>query len=366
MKKKICYTFSMKRFIAFFGVLSALTISIFSLGQKESPSKTGDIMEKSESNFQVNQGSVPARILSLVPSTTEIIFALEAQDSLVARTDFCNWPPETKNTPSVGGFDGKTISLERIVAYKPDLVCLADVMHNHLIQPLENLGIQVFMSDSQTMEDIYQEIFSLGSVLGRQKEAQALCDLIQAQLEEAKNLVASKTTGGQSAPQKVYWEVAASPYFSPGKDSFLTDLLAVLGLQNIFYDLPQSYPQVSEEGIIARQPDLIFFPDYNSLGLEAAQAIARRPGWQNLPAVRDGRIYPVDSDLFSRPGPRLGQMALDLAKLIVSQKLVLAEEGLSSQEELVLKPASFSSKSQPCLWTANLSIRGKPHLGANL
>lgn len=334
----------MKRFVAVFWVLSALTISIFSLGQKESPSKTEDSVAKSESNSQINQESAPVRILSLVPSTTEIIFALEAQGSLVARTDFCNWPPETKNTPSVGGFDGKTISLEKIIAYKPNLVCLADVMHNHLIQPLKNLGIQVFMSDSQTMEDIYQEICALGSILGRQKEAQNLCDLIEAQLEEAKNLVASQTAESQSAPQKVYWEVAASPYFSPGQESFLTDVLAILGLQNIFCDLPQSYPQVSEEGIVARQPDFIFFPDYNNLGAEAAQAIARRPGWQNLPAVRNGRIYPVDSDLFSRPGPRLGQMALDLAKLIVSQKLVLTGEGLSSQEELVLEPASFSPK----------------------
>ena len=98
------------------------------------------------------------RIVSLVPSVTETLFALQAQDMIVARTDFCNWPPEAQAIPSVGGFDGKTISLERIVAFQPDLVCIADVMHNHLIQPLEALGIKVFLSTAQKLDQIHEGI----------------------------------------------------------------------------------------------------------------------------------------------------------------------------------------------------------------
>ena len=259
------------------------------------------------------------RIVSLVPSTTEIIFALDAQDKLVARTDFCNWPPEAQAIPSVGGFDGKTISLERIVAFQPDLVCIADVMHNHLIQPLEALGIKVFLSTAQKLDQIYEEVVQLGELTGHQKDAQQLIAKIDSQLQEAQLLVAKAQPSQQNLGTKVYWEVAAAPYFSPGKDSFITDLLEAMGLENIFGQVAQSYPQVNEEGIIAGQPDFIFFPDYNFQGAAGAQAIASRTGWQKLPAVVHGKIYPVDSDLFSRPGPRVGEMALELARLITGQ-----------------------------------------------
>lgn len=259
------------------------------------------------------------RIVSLVPSVTETLFALQAQDKIVARTDFCNWPPEAQAIPSVGGFDGKTISLERIVAFQPDLVCIADVMHNHLIQPLEALGIKVFLSTAQKLDQIYEEIVQLGELTGHQKEAQSLVTQIESQLAEAQQLVAKAQSSQQNLGTRVYWEVAAAPYFSPGKDSFITDLLVSMGLENIFGTVAQAYPQVNEEGIIAGQPDCIFFPDYNFQGEAGARAIASRAGWQKLPAVVHGRIFPVDSDLFSRPGPRVGTMALELARLITSQ-----------------------------------------------
>lgn len=258
------------------------------------------------------------RIVSLVPSTTEMLFALQAQDMIVARTDFCNWPPETQAVPSVGGFDGKTISLERIVAFQPDLVCIADVMHNHLIQPLEALGIKVFLSTAQKLDQIYEEVVQLGELTGHQTDAQQLIAKIDSQLQEAQRLVAAMEDSQQNAGKKAYWEVATAPYFSPGQDSFITDLLEAMGLENIFGTLPQAYPQVNEEGIIAGQPDCIFFPDYNFQGEAGAKAIASRTGWQKLPAVVHGRIFPVDSDLFSRPGPRVGEMALELARLITS------------------------------------------------
>lgn len=259
------------------------------------------------------------RIVSLVPSVTETLFALQAQDMIVARTDFCNWPPEAQAIPSVGGFDGKTISLERIVAFQPDLVCIADVMHNHLIQPLEALGIKVFLSTAQKLDQIYEEIVQLGELTGHQKEAQSLVTQIESQLAEAQQLVAKAQSSQQNLGTRVYWEVAAVPYFSPGKDSFITDLLVSMGLENIFGTVAQAYPQVNEEGIIAGQPDCIFFPDYNFQGEAGARAIASRAGWQKLPAVVHGRIFPVDSDLFSRPGPRVGTMVLELARLITSQ-----------------------------------------------
>ena len=303
----------MKRFLLAHLVAFILLLPTFSLGQKD----VQNVSTGSKQNHQEQTDSL--RIVSLVPSTTEIIFALDAQNQLVARTDFCTWPPEAQNIPSVGGYDGKTISLERIVAFQPDLVCIADVMHNHLIQPLEALGIKVFLSTAQKLDQIYEEIMQLGHLTGHQEEAQKLVTQIHGELEEAQQLVTATQPAQQNLGTKVYWEVSAAPYFSPGKDSFITDLLVAMGLENIFGYVGQAYPQVNEEGIIASQPDYIFFPDYNFQGAAGARAIANRTGWQKLPAVVHGRIFPVDSDLFSRPGPRVGTMALELARLIASQ-----------------------------------------------
>lgn len=300
----------MRRTIAFTLTIFLCLGSLFGFGSKEEIPTTIDPANPTpqDEEFLFSQ-----RIVSLVPSVTETLFAIDAQDMLVARTDFCTWPPEAAAIPSVGGFDGKTISLEQILSFKPDLVCLAEVMHNHLIQPLEDLGIEVFVSNAQSVQHIQDEILMLGSLTGKMDDTMLLLDTISQQLYQAR-ILAQEHSSSQ-APRPVYWEVTAAPYFTPGKDSFITDLLAAIGLENIFAQVPQAYPQVSEERIIAGQPQLIFFPDYNRQGQQAVQAIARRAGWKDIPAVASGKIFPVDSDLFSRPGPRIGEMALQLVSL---------------------------------------------------
>lgn len=301
----------MKRTFAFTLTIFLCLGFLFGFGSKEELPTAIDPANPSpqDEDFLFSQ-----RIVSLVPSVTETLFAIDAQDMIVARTDFCTWPPEVAAIPSVGGFDGKTISLERILSFKPDLVCLAEVMHNHLIQPLEDLGIEVFVSNAESVQHIQDEILMLGSFTGKMDDTMLLLDTISWQLEQARIQATEKATA--ESPDTVYWEVAAAPYFTPGKDSFITDLLAIIGLENIFAQVPQAYPQISEESIIAGQPQVIFFPDYNHQGQQAVQTIARRAGWQTLPAVANGKIFPVDSDLFSRPGPRIGEMALQLVDLI--------------------------------------------------
>lgn len=301
----------MKRTVAFALTIFLCLGFLFGFGSKE---ELPTAINPANPSPQDEDFLFSQRIVSLVPSVTETLFAIDAQDMIVARTDFCTWPPEAATIPSVGGFDGKTISLERILSFKPDLVCLAEVMHNHLIQPLEDLGIEVFVSNAESVQHIQDEILMLGSFTGKMDDTMLLLDTISWQLEQAR-IQATETATAES-PDTVYWEVAAAPYFTPGKASFITDLLAVIGLENIFAQIPQAYPQVSEESIIAGQPQVIFFPDYNHQGQQAMQTIARRAGWQTLPAVINGKIFPVDSDLFSRPGPRIGEMALQLVDLI--------------------------------------------------
>ena len=251
------------------------------------------------------------RIVSLVPAITETIFEINAQNQLAARTDFCNFPAEANSISSVGGFDGKSISLEKILSYKPDLVCIADGMHNHLIKPLENFGIKVFISSAQNLSDIFSEIEGLAELTGHQQEASLCINRIKEQLSQAESLMKSQS------PDKlrVYWEISSNPFFTCGNQSFISDLLQILGIRNIFSDIDKAYIQVNEESIIKRQPDIILFPDYHANN--TVTHIKNRKNWQYVPAVSNGRIYPVDSDLFSRPGPRIGYMALELVKIFI-------------------------------------------------
>lgn len=263
------------------------------------------------------QSKTIERVVSLSPSVTETFFALEAEELLVARTDFCNWPPEVANIPSAGGFDGKAISMEKIVSFRPDLVCLTKGMHDHLEQPLKALGIQTFMSSAESVEGILQEIQDLALLLNRKEKAGEVVKKIREDLETACAVVekSDSTVKGKT----VYWEISQSPYFTCGKTSFISDILSFIGLKNIFSDIEQPYPQVSEESIIVRNPDFIIFPDYALQGDRGVSNIKNRTGWNGITAVEHTAIFPVDADLFSRPGPRIGDMAILLAQLVTDK-----------------------------------------------
>lgn len=256
----------------------------------------------------------PHKIVSLVPAATEILFAVEADSQIAARTDFCTFPAEAARIPSVGGFDGKTISLEKILTFQPDLVCLAQGMHDHLIKPLEKLGIDCFVLSAESLNDVLNEIALLAKRVGKRSQGDLCVTRIKEQLRQARE----KNDGREAGTFRVYWEVSAEPYFTCGANSFINDLLENLGAKNIFSDLNLSYPQVSEESIVSRAPNIIIFPDYTGNG--NTDSFKARRNWRQIPAVSAGNIFPVDADLFSRPGPRIGQMALDLADILCSCK----------------------------------------------
>ncbi|AEE17883.1 cobalamin-binding protein [Treponema brennaborense] len=258
----------------------------------------------------VSAGS-PRRIVSLSPAVTEIVFALGAERSLQARTDYCDWPPQAAAIPSVGGFDGKATSLEKILSFRPDLVCVTAGMHDHLIAPLEKYGIGVFVSSADTVEDVLSEITELARITGCERSGDTLVAGIRAQLAQARALLRD------GPPVRVFWEVSASPYFTCGKNSFINDVLACAGAVNVFADVTQPYPQVSEESIIARAPDVIIVPSYG--GIDAAAAVLKRRAWENVPAVRNRNVFSVDADVVSRPGPRIGQAALLIAQLLYAR-----------------------------------------------
>lgn len=234
----------------------------------------------------------PTRIVSLSPASTEILFAIGAGDQIVARTDFCNYPQDTQNIASIGGFDGKTFSLETILSFSPDLVYLNTTMHGHLVQSLGELGIAVFQTESSSLQDIYSEILEAGTITGHAKESEKI----------VKTMEKAITYENTNTPVTVYWEVWNAPYMSVGNTSFIHDVIQTSGAQNIFSDIETGYPVVSEESIIARNPDVIFLPSDSP---ETIETIRKRTGWNSINAVKNGKIYKIDGDIISRPGPRV-------------------------------------------------------------
>ena len=240
----------------------------------------------------VEQTSYPTRIVSLGASATEILFAVGAGNQVVARTDFCNFPPEASSIPSLGGFDGKTFSLESIIAYKPDFVVLFAGMHDHLIEPLQRYEIQYFVSDATSIDKVLAEIAEIGKITGHEEKALALVEEIQSSIDNL-SLISNKT---------VYWEVWNAPYMTIGSTSFINELISKAGGKNIFADVEQSYPAVNEESIIARNPDVIFIPSDSPVTVED---VKNRSGWQDITAVKTDSIYKIDADITSRAGPRI-------------------------------------------------------------
>src|SRR5574344_2355521 len=252
-------------------------------------------------------GTVPKRIVSLSPAGSEILCAVGAFNQIVARTDYCDYPADMKTLPSVGGFDGKTLSLETIVKQRPDFVYGSKGMHDYLVTPLKKLGIEVYLSDANSIDAVLKEISYIGACTGHADQAQK----VQQGIKQTFAAVAKKVANQKKVT--VYYEVWNSQYMSAGKDSFINELISYAGGENIFSTLHEEYPMVSEEAIITKKPDVMLVPDMES---ETLDTIKKRNGWQLIPAVKRGAIYFVNSDICSRPGPRITEALLIIAKSI--------------------------------------------------
>ncbi|MBQ0166040.1 MAG: cobalamin-binding protein [Treponema sp.] len=248
----------------------------------------------------------PRRIVSLGPAVTETLFAVGAGSQVVGRTDFCNYPPEASSVASIGGFDGKTFSLETVIALKPDLVCLYTVMHDHLIEPLKKLGIAVYVSDAASVDDVISEITDIGRITGHVSEAGTVTKRIT-------DAVASCSAAVSKNSNKVYWEVWNSPFMSVGNSSFIHDVIVKAGGINIFSDTSEGYPVISEESIIARNPDVIIIP--SDMGYTSAD-IYKRAGWSSVSAVKSRKVFDINSDIASRSGPRIYLAIEQIASLL--------------------------------------------------
>ena len=247
----------------------------------------------------------PLRIVSLLPSLTEGVCALGGCDRLVGTDRYSNSPERVKALPKLGGIEDA--NLERIVALKPDVVLAAPSAR--VVERLESLGLQVLVLESKTHADVQHSLEVLAAMLGTPAAAVPLWDAIQRDVERAVASVPATLRG-----QRVYFEVDATPY-AAGAVSFIGQTLLRLGLGNIVRAEDGPFPKLNPEFVVRAQPDIVMAEQRN------LDAMAGRPGWSRLHALRDGRVCGFASERYEvlvRPGPRLGEAALLLADCLAA------------------------------------------------
>jgi iron complex transport system substrate-binding protein len=233
-----------------------------------------------------NQTGSAYRIISLSPAMTEILFSIGAGDQIVGVTTFCDFPEDAKRIPQVGDFSHP--SIERIVGLKPDLVIVNLPEQGRIKKDLDKLGIKTFVSSPTSLFELYGELSVLGADLGEQKAVDSLISYMKQNLQAVTS---------NNRP-KVYVEISPRPLVTVGAHSFLNNLIHDAGGVNIFEDLEKDYPVISQEAVIARDPDIII--------VLHPEGVTGRIGWQNIQAIKNGRVYDdLDPDLLMRPGPRL-------------------------------------------------------------
>jgi iron complex transport system substrate-binding protein len=249
-----------------------------------------------------------------MPSNTEILFALDCGDKLIAVSDYCNYPQETSDIPKLPS--GEQLSIESIISLSPDVAIIGNMaaMADQVNQ-LEQAGVKVIITEANNLTDTYGIIEMLGTVMGKEKEAENIVKDMKNGFEKIKKEVENKDS------QKVYVEVSPLEYglWSCGENTFIQELINIVGAKNIFDDI-EGWAAVSEEQVIARNPDVILTTSSPLTGIEdPVGEILSRENWSQIEAVKNSKVVMLDSDMISRPGPRLLDAANELVKAIYGE-----------------------------------------------
>jgi iron complex transport system substrate-binding protein len=249
---------------------------------------------RDDAQRQVSFSRNPQRIITLLPSLTETVCALDACARLVATDRYSNFPAQAEALPKVGDLDDVTVEL--IVSLRPDLVLLS--RSQRIRERLSDLGIQSFVLNSETYADIARSINTVGRILGATARADALERSIAAAVAQIGAEAVARRHGPRPA---VYFEVDRAPY-AAGPASFIGELLARLGTRNIVTADLGAFPKLNPEYVVRHAPDVIFVAPSDT------EQLAERPGWGELRAVKERRLcsFPAPvTDTIVRPGPRV-------------------------------------------------------------
>lgn len=242
------------------------------------------------------------RVVSLVPSVTEILFALGAEENLVGVTTFCDYPEEARLKQKVGDFSNP--SVERILGLDPGLVFATAPEQLRIAEELEDLGVRTEMVHPESIDEVLQSIKKIGETVRAGERAEELVS----KLRRERSVIQDRTRKVDRRP-RVYVEVDVNPLFTAGRGSFMNELIELAGGENIVEsNLP--YLTVNPEIVIAGDPEIIVLAYPGT-----KDEVTSRAGWQGVSAVKTKSVHDdLDPNLITRPGPRCIEGALELFK----------------------------------------------------
>ena len=245
--------------------------------------------------------ALPARVISLAPSITEMLFAIGLDREIIAVTPFCDYPPAALQRSKIAYANP---SLEAIVALDPDLVIApAEFLRSDLLSKLEQFKIPALVVSARSLQDIERHLDLLGRVFNRTAQADAVIRATRQRLDEA------AARAKQFPPVRVLYVLNSQPLITVGPGSYIHELIERAGAVNIAASASTPYPRIGMDTVLQGDPEILLFP----VGKTETVPLADREAWRrwtDITAVRAGRLHVIPSDVINRPGPRIVE-ALD-------------------------------------------------------
>jgi iron complex transport system substrate-binding protein len=253
------------------------------------------------SETEITLEKAPEKIVSIAPSETEVLFAVGAGAQVVAVDDWSDFPADVAALPRVGGLEA---NVEAILEQEPDLVVAGWTMSGATIEELRKLGLTVYAFETKTLDEAIAHIREMGKIVGHAEEAETVAAKMEADRKSVVDAVASLT---DAEKKKVYVEF--SPGWTVGKGEFMDELLTTAGGVNVADQA--GWYEISEEKIIEANPQVILY----SKGVEGLEGIIKgRAGWDKIDAMANGQLIAIDDNLISRPGPRITEALVEVAR----------------------------------------------------
>ncbi len=271
-----------------------------------------DIILTDSAGRSVTLAGIPARIISLAPSNTEIVCALGACEKLIGIDQFSDFPASVKALPKVS--DGFNPNYEQIVAARPDLILIASISSPEVVKKFDELKLSALVIGdvSSSFESVKKDIQLVGKAIGADAKATEVIAGMDKKLAELKTKLTAATT-----KPRVFWELDATDPakpFTSGPGTFVNEIILTAGGENIAGNAPSPFVQFSAEEVIKANPEIIILSDA-AYGI-SPESVGKRPGWDVIAAVKNNKVFPIDDNLVSRPGPRVIEGLEAAARLI--------------------------------------------------
>ncbi len=286
------------------GSLIPLFLFIFLFSSSYSTEKT----LKDEAGRRVTFPFPPRRIVSLAPNITEILFSLGLDEEIVGTSIHCNFPEKAKTKVRVGSYT--SLDYEKITSVRPDLIIATGAGNTRdMVDRLERLGFPTYVIYPKNFEDILRSIVHIGQGVNREEEARAIIEGMKKRAHRVTELT-------KNLPRpKVFAQIGDAPMVTAGKGSFTDDLIRLAGGENIAEKEKEVYPRLGMEEILKSSPEVIVISSMKPNG-DYQKIYQEWNRWKTVPAVKNGRVYIIDSDLIDRPSPRIVEGLEELARIL--------------------------------------------------